>query len=168
MRVEICSLSGGKTMKCREMSTEQSRGISRSKDIRDVKSTCCWIENHHEEVVLASFGAFRLRSRQCHRQYSSGAAGSPRRWNWHPTWLWREGMKAVGSAPPAESPSPSLSDDGKQLVNKYDRAELMPLKHYMNYTQTMPGGVGYMAIEPLITKRFKTFLRFAYSPQGER
>ena len=66
-----------------------------------------------------------------------------------------------------ESPSPALSDDGELSMNLYDRSELLLLKDWIEHTRFMPGGIGYLVVEPLITERFKGFLQFLYGPQWE-
>ena len=77
-----------------------------------------------------------------------------------------EGGAAV-LPPPAESPSPALSDDGEEFMKIYDRAELLLLKNLREHSWIMREGVGYLVVEPLITERFKTFLQFLNGPQWE-
>ena len=67
--------------------------------------------------------------------------------------------KPVGLPPPAELPSPALSDDGQQFMELYDGVELLLLQDWMEHTRKKRGGVGYHLVEPLISRRLKTFLR---------
>ena len=65
-----------------------------------------------------------------------------------------------------DSPSPALSDDGELFTDKNDWAELQLLRDLMERTRFMRGGVGYLVVEPLITEKFKGFLRFLYGSNG--
>ena len=47
-----------------------------------------------------------------------------------------------------ESPSPAFSDDGELFMNLYDRSELLLLKDWIQHTQFMRGGIGYLVVEP--------------------
>ena len=69
--------------------------------------------------------------------------------------------------PPAESPSPAMSDDEDVFMNIYDRAEVLLIKDWMERTRITRREVEYLFVSALISERLKTFLRVLYGPQWE-